>query len=59
VTGGTLILPVFFLYLELAMLDVMSWFVRDMTFGAYDAVMFPHACIFTTAMVIHGREKHG
>lgn len=40
-TGGTLILPVFFLYPEHATSDVISEFVEDATFGAHLALMFP------------------
>ena len=40
-TGGTLILPVFFLYPEHATSDVIPEFVEDTTFGAHLAVMFP------------------
>ena len=40
-TGGTLILPVFFLYPEHATSDAIPEFVEDTTFGAHLAVMFP------------------
>jgi hypothetical protein len=40
-TGGTLILPVLFLYPEHATSDVIPEFVEDTTFGAHLAVMFP------------------
>jgi len=40
-TGGTLILPVFFLYPEHATSDVIPEFAEDTTFGAHLAVMFP------------------
>jgi hypothetical protein len=40
-TGGTLILPVFFLYPEHAMSDVVPDFVEDTEFGAVLAPMFP------------------
>ena len=40
-TGGTLIMPVFFLYPEHATSDVIPEFVEDTTFGAHLAVMFP------------------
>jgi small subunit ribosomal protein S7e len=40
-TGGTLILPVLFLYPERATSDVIPEFVEDTTFGAHLAVMFP------------------
>ena len=40
-TGGTLILPVFFLYPEHAMSDVVPDFVEDTEFGAVLATMFP------------------
>ena len=39
--GGTLILPVFFLYPEHAMSDVVPDFVEDTEFGAVLATMFP------------------
>lgn len=40
-TGGTLILPVFFLYPEHATSDVVPDFVEDTEFGAVLATMFP------------------
>ncbi|KAH9059326.1 hypothetical protein EDB87DRAFT_1675124 [Lactarius vividus] len=40
-TGGTLILPVFFLYPEHAMSDVVPDFVEDAEFGTVLATMFP------------------
>jgi hypothetical protein len=40
-TGGTLILPMFFLYPEHATSDVIPEFVEDTTFGAHLAAMFP------------------
>ena len=39
--GKTLVIPVFFLYPELATSDAVSVFVEDTTFGAHLAVMFP------------------
>jgi hypothetical protein len=40
-TGGTLILPVFFLYPEHATSDVVPDFVEDTEFGAVLSTMFP------------------
>jgi len=40
-TGGTLIIPVFFLYPEHATSDVVPAFVEDTEFGAVLATMFP------------------
>ncbi|KAH8986297.1 hypothetical protein EDB92DRAFT_1949214 [Lactarius akahatsu] len=40
-TGGTLILPVFFLYPEHATSDVVPDFIEDAEFGAVLATMFP------------------
>jgi len=40
-TGGTLIMPIFFLYPEYATSDVVPDFVEDTEFGAVLATMFP------------------